>query len=409
MSASPDELLNAPQTLADPYPLYEWLRRQDPVYWSQAWQCWLVTRYDDVVEVMRDFKRFSSRASTTRLLDRLPPDALKRLGPLYEHFTTGLVRLDPPRHTRVRGITSKAFTPRVVEQSRARIERAVNELIDAFIERGRFDLIGDLAYPLPTIIFGEMFGLPLEDRQRFKAWSVAIIEFQASGLPDADAAFRSQDALLAARKWMGDLVEQRRQRPRDDLLSRLVEAEEEGDRLTEKELFSTCVTFMIGGHETTTNLIGNGMLALFQNPGELQRLRDEPGLAAQGVEEMLRYDAPTQRGHRIATADMQMCGKKIEQGQFVQAVLGAANRDPDRFEDPNRFDITRPDNKHASFGFGPHYCPGASLARIEAAIAINTMLDRLPNLRLSPDQTIAWRPNNFFRGLAALELDFDTK
>ena len=401
MSASPDELLNAPQTLADPYPLYERLRRDSPVYWSQAWQCWLVTRYDDVVAVMRDFKRFSSKASTTRLLDRLPPATLKRLGPLYEHFTTGLVRLDPPRHTRVRGISSKAFTSRVVEQSRARIERAVNELIDAFIERGRFDLIGDLAYPLPTIIFGEMFGLPLEDRQQFKAWSVAIIEFQATGLPDADAAFRSQEALLAARKWMGELVEQRRQRP--------VEAEEEGDRLTEQELFSTCVTFMIGGHETTTNLIGNGMLALFQTPGELQRLRDDPGLAPQGVEEMLRYDAPTQRGHRIATADMEMGGQKIEQGQFVQAVLGAANRDPDRFEGPDRFDITRPDNKHASFGFGPHYCPGASLARIEASIAINTMLDRLPNLRLSPGQTIKWRPNNFFRGLTALGIDFDTK
>ena len=217
---------------------------------------------------------------------------------------------------------------------------------------------------------------------------------------------RSQEALLEARAWMGGLIGDRRKEPRDDILSRLANAEEEGTRLSEAQLFSTCVTFMIGGHETTTNLIGNGMLALLQCPDQAQRLTEDPRLIDGAVEEMLRFDAPTQRAHRIAINDVALRGKTIRKGDFVQPVLAAANRDPDRFKNPDGFDVKREDNKHVSFGLGPHFCPGAALARLEAQIAIPELLRRLPSLKIPEGVRVEYGPNNFFRGLKALPLEF---
>jgi len=307
----------------------------------------------------------------------------------------------------VRSITNKAFTPRVVERLRPRIEQIVRERIDAAIPTGRIDLIADLAYPLPTTVIADMFGFPLEDRTEFKRFSDEIVAFHGTGGADAATVLRSQEALLQARAWMAALIAERRRQPRDDLLSRLANAEEQGTRLSEAELFSTCLTFMIGGHETTTNLIGNGMLALLQHPDQLRRLEQNPELITLAVEEMLRYDAPTQRAHRIAAADFELRGKTIRRGDFVQLVLGAANRDPEQFDQPDRFDIGRSANKHVSFGLGPHYCPGAPLARLEAQIAIPALLDRLPNLRLDDQAQVEFGPNNFFRGLKSLPLIFD--
>ena len=407
MSHSLDERLSTPEFLEDPYPIYDEFREVAPVHWSEAWDCWLLSRYDDVNAMLRDAKHYSSVGTTERFLQQLPAAALRELQPLYQHFTSGMVRLDPPEHTRIRSLTNRAFTPRVVEAIRPRIQHIVDELIDAFQATGRFDLISEFAYPLPAQAFAGLIGFPLEDCDRFKVWSVEIAAFHGTGRADPVVAQQSQKALLEARQWLGELAEDRRRNPREDLLTRFVQAEEAGDRLSESEMFSTCVTFMIGGHETTTNLIGNGMLALLQQPDQWELLRQQPELIESAVEEMLRFDAPTQRAHRIAASDIELRGQTIRQGTFVQAVLGAANRDPAQFDCPDRFDITRQNNKHVSFGAGPHYCVGAPLSRLEAKIAIPALMERLPNLRLAPDDPPQISTNNFFRGRTRLVLEFD--
>ena len=406
-SGALDEQLSTPEFLDDPYPLYHRLRNVEPVHWSDAWDCWLLTRYDDVNAALHDSKQFSSVGTTERYLQQLPADALAEVQPLYKHFTSGMVRLDPPEHTRIRSLTNKAFTPRVVGSLRTRIQRIVDELIDAFQARGRCNLISEFAYPLPAQVFAGLIGFPLEDCDRFKVWSVEIAAFHGTGRADPAVAKQSQSALLEARQWLSELADDRRRQPRDDLLTRFVQAEEEGDRLSEAEMFSTCVTFMIGGHETTTNLIGNGMLALLQNPDQWSLIRQNSNRIESTVEEMLRYDAPTQRAHRIAATDIPLRGKTIRQGEFIQAVLGAANRDAEQFPEPDRFDITRQNNKHLSFGAGPHYCVGAPLSRLEAQIAIPTLIRRLPNLRLASDEVPELSSNNFFRGRTKLPLEFD--
>jgi hypothetical protein len=402
-----DEQLIAPAFLQNPYATYRDLRQAEPVFWSEAWQSWLITRYDDSAKVLRDFRLFSSKGTITRYLDQLPRESLERVRPLYEHFSCGQVRLDPPEHTRVRAITAKTFTPGVIEKMRPRIEEIVSNLIDAALPNGKIDLIAYFGAPLPGIVIADLFGFPREDRPRFKAWSDEIAAFHGTGSPNPDTVLKSQVALLEAREWLSGLIADRRKSPRDDLLSRLANAEEEGTRLSEAQLFSTCVTFMIGGHETTTNLIGNGMYALLLHPGEARRLAENPLQAVNAVEEMLRFDAPTQRAHRIAAEDIELRGQTIHKGDFVQVVLGAANRDPDRFEEPDVFKIDRTDNRHVAFGVGPHFCPGAALARLEAQIAIPELLRRLPGLRITQGAVVEFGPNNFFRGLKALPLEFD--
>ena len=404
--ATLDQLLQTPEFLQDPYPVYRRLRDEQPVYCSESWNCWLLSRYDHVAESLRDHQRFTNVGTTHRFLDQLPQQTLDQIQPLYEHFSIGLTRCDPPDHTRLRGLTNKAFTPRVVGSMRDRIQTIVDQLIDAVADQGRLDLIRDFAYPLPTTIIAEMFGFPVEDRDQFKAWSTGIAAFHGSGGADPKLVLRSQKALLAAREWLRRLIDERRRNPTADLLSRLANAEEFGDTLTDPELFSICVTFLIGGHETTTNLIGNGMLALLRHPEQLRILRGDAELIPLAVEEMLRYDAPTQRAHRIADEDIEWGGQRIRQGDFVQLLLGSANRDPQQFEKPNQFDILRTNQRHVSFGMGVHFCPGAPLARLEAQIAIGTLLRRLPKLRLVPDQPIEWSPNNLFRGLQHLHLTF---
>jgi len=404
--AALDQLLQTPEFLHDPYPVFRRLRDEQPIYFSKSWNCWLLSRYEHVVESLRDHQRFSNIGTTHRFLDQLPQETLDQIQPLYEHFSIGLTRCDPPDHTRLRGLTNVAFTPRVVGSMRDRIQTIVDQLIDAVSDQGRLDLIRDFAYPLPATIIAEMFGFPVRDRDQFKAWSTGIAAFHGSGSADPQLVLRSQQALLAARQWLRRLIDERRRNPTADLLSRLANAAEHGETLTDPELFSICVTFLIGGHETTTNLIGNGMLALLRSPEQLRILREDADLIPSAVEEMLRYDAPTQRAHRIAAEDIEWAGQRIRQGDFVQLLLGSANRDPQQFEKPDQFDVLRTNHRHVSFGMGAHFCPGAPLARLEAQIAIGTLLRRLPNLRLDPDETIEWSSNNFFRGLQRLQLIF---
>lgn len=388
-----------PEFNADPYPFYHRLREADPVHQSPL-GFWVLTRYEDCVMVLRD-PRFG-RAGFEGLLESVYGNTVEQ-----GRLPTSMLFRDPPDHTRLRGLVSRAFTPRVVEGLRPRIQQIVDGLLDRVQGAGRMEVISDLAYPLPVTVISEMLGVPEEDRERIKQWSADIARsLDAIGLPtDQGIADRGRTGRRAIGDYFRSLIPDRKKRPRGDLLSLLIEAEEQGDKLSEGELLATCVLLYIAGHETTVNLIGNGLLALLRHPEELERLRDAPSLIQSAVEELLRYDGPVQRTARITNADVELGEHKIPKGSMVVPVIGAANRDPAHFPDPDRLDVSRPDNRHIAFGFGIHFCLGAPLARLEGQITLGTLLHRLPRLALSTERP-EWRESQVLRGLKALPVSF---
>ncbi len=400
-----DAQLVTPAFYQDPYPVYQQLSAHSRAAWSEALGGWLIPRYDDVLATMLDTPHFSSQGRVLAVLDRLPPGLREHFRPFENHFTGGLINADPPNHTRLRALVNKAFTPRTVEQLRPRIQALINEMLDAVQARGALDIVADLAYPLPAIVIAEILGAPPESRADFQVWSDGILAFQGTGFVSPEVLAQSQEHLLAMRAFLSDLLADRRRQPRDDLLSHLVEAEMEGDRLTPAELLTTCVTLLIAGHETTTNLIANGLYTLLRHPEQLQQLRADPSLLPTAVEEMLRFESPLQRNPRRATTDFEYAGARLRKGDYVLQMLGAANRDPQVFANPEHFDITRQPNRHLSFAFGIHFCVGAPLARLEAPLAIGTVLRRLPNLRLAAE-TIEWETHGLLRGLSTLPVAF---
>jgi cytochrome P450 len=390
----------------NPYPVYHQLREQAPVYWCEAWGAWVITRHDDVLEVMRDHKRFSSAGRVTYLLRQLPESARQQVAALERHYEMGLGHSDPPDHTRLRSLLNRDFTPRMVEARRARVTEVADGLIDGVLASGQMDIINDLAYPLPATIIAEMIGAPREDIALFREWAMAINSlFEKGGRISETSAITAQDNLHVMKDYITRLAEMRRSAPQDDLISRLATAEHESDRLTLVELVSTAVTFFVAGHETTTNLIGNGMLALLQHPTQLRHLRDNPSLISAAVEEILRYEPSVPRGWRIATQDVSLRGQVIPQGSLVFPILAAANRDPAHFPDPDRFDIQREGNKQIAFGYGIHFCLGAPLARIEGAVVLTTILKRLPEIQLATD-ALNWRHDIAIRSLDSLPVRF---
>ena len=403
--ADPNDHLTTAAFYTDPYPLYDQLRAEQPVYWSDAVGAWLLTRYDDVTTTLRDPRRFSSRGRFLAVLDRVPADTRARVRSLEDHFTVGLISSDPPDHTRLRGLINRAFTPRRIEGLRPRVQALVDELLGTIEAHGEMDVFHDLAYPLPATVIAELLGAPAADRDRFKVWSNGILAFQGTGRTTPDTLDRAQHDLLEMRAFLGELLERRRREPADDLLSAMVAAEAEGDKLSAAELLTTCVTLLTAGHETTTNLIANGLYTLLRHPEQLQQLRADPGLMATAVEEMLRYESPLQRNPRRLAEDVELHGQRLRRGDFVLQVLGAANRDPAQFPDPDRFNITRRPNRHVAFGMGIHFCLGAPLARLEAPIAIGTVLRRLPRLGLA-DGDIRWQEHGLLRALQSLPVVF---
>lgn len=397
-----EEQLRSPEFFVDPYPTYRRLRERAPVYWSDALGGWVITRYADLVTIFRDPQRFSSAGRVTFLLRQLPDAARAQVEQLERHYAVGLAHSDPPDHTRLRALLTKVFTPRMIETMRGRIETVVNDLL-AHVERaGRMDIIGDLAYPLPAIIVSEMIGAPTEDRDKFRQWAIEINGlFEGGGRIIPENVDTAQRALLEMRAYVRELIAHKRAEPREDILSGLVAAEEQGDKLSDAELVSTVVTLFVAGHETTTNLIGNGMHALLRQPDQLARLRANPGLIASAVEELLRYDTSVQRGWRIAREDVEFGGEQIRRGDLVLPMLGAANRDPAQFPNPDALDIARKENRHVAFGYGIHFCLGAPLARLEAPLAINALLARFPNVRLT-GEPLVWRQDIALRGLITL-------
>ena len=400
-----DEELISPEFIANPYPIYHHLRTEAPIYWSEAWGAWLITRYDDVVQTLRDPLRFSNAGRVTSLLNHLPSTTREALKPLESNFAGGLINSDPPDHTRLRALVNRAFTPRMVERIRPRVQRIVDELLDRVQDARSMDVIRDFAYPLPAIVIAEILGVPPEDRDQFKKWADEIASFQGTGRATAEAAQNSQNYLLTMRSYLTELVAERRQTPRDDLLSALVAAEEGGQKLSLEELLSTSVTLLIAGHETTTSLIGSGVLLLLQHPEQLLQLQEDPGCIPVAIEEFLRLESPIQRNMLRLAEDFEFRGKLLRKGQIAFQMLGAANRDPAQFADPDHLNITRQPNRHVAFGFGIHFCVGAPLARLEAPIAIEALLHRMPKLRLA-SETIKWRVGGIFRYPESLSVVF---
>jgi cytochrome P450 len=313
-----------------------------------------------------------------------------------------MVRVDPPGHTRLRRLASKAFTPRAVERLRPRVEQIVRELLDR-VDPASFELMRDVAFPLPMSVIGELLGVPVCDRELLGRWSRDLLDIPGLTIDDPEVLRRARQANRDLDPYIRALVADRRRAPRDDLISALAAAEESGDRFTEREVIGTCVLLLIAGHETTANLIGNGVLALLRHPAQLRRLRDDPALIESAVEEMLRYDSPVQSQLRAVTQDVELRGGMLRRHDVVLPMLGAANRDPAVFPNPDVFDIGRTDNRHLAFGKGIHFCLGAPLARLEAQVAIPALLRRVPTVELRTEH-LRWRSNWFLRALEELPL-----
>jgi cytochrome P450 len=376
-----DVPLFGPDMLADPDPVYERLRTTDPVHWHEPSAAWVVTRYDDVLAGLHDSRLSSDRSAALRALADDP-----ELRAFFDFIADKMNFTDPPRHTRLRGLVNKAFTHHAVEALAPAIERLVAELLDAVSSRGKMDVITDFAYPLPGTVICRALGLPAEDLPQLKRWSDDFLLFfgNAPRHVTAEDYRRAAQSVREQTAYFRALLPQLRDRPEKCMLRALEQVEEAGDRLSEPELFATAQSLLLAGHETTTSLIGDGLLALLRHPEEMRRLRDDRTLIPSAVEEMLRYVCPVQFVLRQAREDLEIAGRAIREGQFVMLVLAAANRDPAHFLSPEVLDITRGPNKHLSFGQGGHSCPGMALARLEAQLAFEGLLDRLPLMRLGP-------------------------
>ncbi len=390
----------SPAFKTNPYPYYARLRAEAPVHrvpLPGKQTAWLVTRYDDVSAMLKDDRFVKNRWSVVS-----PEQAANQ--PWVPKFVRPLERnmldVDPPDHTRLRGLVHKAFTSRLIEDLRGRIQALTDELLDAVESRGQMDLIRDYAQPLPTTIIAEMLGVPVRDRHRFQRWSNVVV----TSTNTTWRLLKAVPTLWAFLTYVRKLIKIRRADPQDDLMSALVEAHEAGDQLSEDELVAMIVLLLIAGHETTVNLIGNGMLALMEHPDSMEPLRSDPSLIKSAVEELLRYDGPLLTAtERFTREDVTIEGVTIPRGELVFAVLASANRDERQFDGPDRLDLAREPNRHVAFGLGMHYCLGAPLARLEGQIAINTLLRRMPDLRLAvPVNALRWRPGLILHGLKAL-------
>jgi cytochrome P450 len=390
--------------LENPFAIYALLRTVRPVMQMPVANytgpgVWFLTRYADVEMALRD-----PRFSVERMRAPIIRENLERLPTFIQQSAQGLrsmLIMDPPDHTRVRKLANKAFTPRRVAAMRTQIEATVAELLAPLAPGASFDVIETLAAPLPAIVIAELLGVPPEDHRQFKAWAAEIVA--GIGAEDADVRQSSTAAMLTLLEYLAGIIAARRQEPREDLISALVLAQEENDALTDNELLATCNLLLLAGHETTTNLIGNGLLALLREPKELARLRGDMTLLPSAIEEMLRYDGPVQATLRVVCEDIELDGHSIEAGSLVLVGIGAANHDPAVFAEPERFDVGRNPNPHIAFGFGVHFCLGALLARLEAEIAVRALLERFPNLALE-DEAPQYRPNPVLRGLKSLQV-----
>lgn len=391
-----------PEVLANPYPLYHRLRTEDPVHWDPYLHAWVVTRYEDVIRVLLKFS-----AERTPTPEQLSSMGLASLRPIAQVMVKQMLFMDPAAHTRIRGLAAYAFTPARVEVLRGHIQEIADSLIGRVLPAGRMEVIADLAAPLPAIVTAEMLGVPTSDHQQLKAWSTDFAEMLGNFQHNPDRVPRVLKAVEEMVAYFKSAIAEQKKHPRPGLIQSFLNAEIDGDRFTEEEVIANVIVTMVGGQETTTNLIGNGLLTLTRNPAEMEKLRSDPSIIQSAVEELLRYESPSQHTARLAPEDTEMGGKTIRKRQAVIAVMGAANRDPERFPDPDRLDLCRTDNRHVAFGWAAHFCFGAPLARIEGQTVFNTLLRHISKIEIAAPK-LEWRENLGLRGLKALPVTFTT-
>jgi pimeloyl-[acyl-carrier protein] synthase len=390
-----------PAVLADPYPLYRKLREQDPVHWDPFLHAWVVTRYADVITVLHKYQ-----ADRTPTPEQLNAIGCAALNPIAQVMVKQMLFMDGSAHTRLRTLAAQAFSPARVAVLRDHIQEIANRLVDQLESRGEMDLVADFAEPLPAIVTAEMLGVPVADHVQLKDWSANFAEMLGNFQHNPDRSHRVLQTVEGMTAYFRDTIRRFKDHPREGLVHSLMTAEVNGDRLTEEEVIANSIVTMVGGQETTTNLIGNGMLTLLRDPEQLQWLRNHLDLIQPATEELLRYESPSQQTARLAPADVILGGREIKKRQAVIAVMAAGNRDPERFPDPDRLELTRTSNQHLAFGWAAHFCFGAALARIEGQIAFSTLLSRLPNLRLVEGTKLVWRENLGLRGLKGLPVKF---
>ena len=404
-SGGPDVDLKAWRNVQDPFPVFAWLRDHDPVHWSETLNSWAVTRYDDVVDVFNRPETFAS--DRFRKIDERYASQRPAVRAVAEVLGRWLVFRDPPDHDRLRGLLQSSFTPRQLESTRDRVQRTVDALLDRVVARGAMDFIRELAFPLPAMIIAGLMGAPEEDLEPIKTWSDRLASYLGGAVDERDNFEEASAGVAALVDYFHALLRERERRPRDDLMSLMLRAEHEGEHLTRDEVVANCVLLLFAGHETTTNLLGNGLYHLLRHPAQAALLRADPSLLHSAVEELLRYDGPVPATVKIATEDVPWCGRTIRRGDMVVPFIASANRDPRQFPDPDTLDVRRQPERHLAFAWGIHFCLGAWLARLEARVVLDTVFRRLPDLALAPGEP-RWKPMIFLRGLESLPLVWES-
>lgn len=400
-----DALLSAPEIMMDPYPTYARLRDEAPLLWSDAWNSWIVSRYDDVVDSLRDRDSLSNERRQEVLFAAMPQPDLAQVGPLRHYFAQkDIIGSDPPDHTRMRSTVQRAFTPRTIEALEGRIQSLVRaRLAEAIGSARSWDFVDEVAHPVPVIVIAELLGAPPEDRGLFRRWSAAILGFQGSGRTELDRALVAQSNLLEMFDYMSSIIRDRERRPANDLISALLEAESDGRGISRDELLATCNTLLTAGHETTTNLLGNVIHLLLSDREQWELVRAEASFTAAAVEEGLRFDAPKQRNFRRVKQAHRFRDAQLGEGDMVFQLIGSANRDPRHFHDADHFDVRRTQGDHLAFGSGIHFCLGAPLARLEARVVVEVLVEMVPNLELVTGG-LRWQERPQFRGPGELWL-----
>jgi cytochrome P450 len=395
-----------PGVRADPYPVYRLLREEDPVHWLDPLQGWLITRYADCEAALTD-PSLSYGGGLAEMFKGLPADLQEEFLPLRRHIEMGVGSLNPPEHTRIRAPMNRAFTLRLIREQSRYVQQITNEMLDAVLARGQMDVVADLAFPLPALVIANMFGTSRDKQHLFLQCSDALGDLFGSATPSIAVLRRAHEHVSALSEHLDDLLQRRSRDGADgeDLMAVLLRAEA-GGSLTRDELVANCIELLFAGHLTISTLISTALLTLLRNPQAVAVLQREPALMPGVVEEVLRYDSPVQMLRRLATRDIELAGRTIERGQMVWVVLGAAHRDPRRYDDPDRFDFRRTGLRHLAFSVGIHYCLGAALARLESDIVLNTILRRLPNIRLGVG-TLEWWELPMIRSLKTLPIAFD--
>ena len=393
--------LKALASVYDPFPVYRWLRDHEPLHWSRSLNAWAVTRYADVLRIFEQPLVFSSdrfRKVDEKYASRRP--AVQAVGAILDDW---LVFRDPPDHTRLRSLLQKSFTPTQLGNSRERVQATIDRLLDRVAERGEMDFISEFAFPLPATVIAVLLGAPTEDLELIKQWSDRLAAYLGGSVDGKDNFTEARAGVAQLVDYFLALLRERRRTPSDNLMDLMLQAEHDGERLSHEEVVANCVLLLFAGHETTTNLLGNGLFHLLRHPDQARLLAQNLALTAPAVEEFLRYDGPVPATIKVATEDLEWHGRTIRRGDMVLPFMSSANRDPRQFNEPDRLDVRRAPNRHVAFAYGIHFCLGAPLARLEGQLTFETLLRRLPGLALQPSEP-RWKPMIFLRGLESLPL-----